>query len=339
MAYRLSELVRHLGLELDLASDPSITGINNPQLAKADEITFVVKARYLAQLSDSAAAAVLLPCSLAGRAPAQMQELLVEDAYLAYALLSQKFALPKPAAGIASTAQIAASAQIDPSASIGHYVVIGEQACIGPDVVIGAHSVLSERVVIGANTELKPHVVCYPGVVIGQRALIHSGVVLGSDGFGYAKDDQRWVKIAQNGGLIIADDVEIGANSALDRGAIEDTQVGQGSKLDNLVHLAHNVRLGQHVALAAQVGIAGSTQIGDGVTVGGQAGFAGHLQIAANSHFTGQAMVTKGVSEAGVYSSGQPAKPNKEWRKTIAQLNRLEKLEQRIKELEAKLES
>lgn len=335
MALALSALLSELSLSQLLHEDRPITGINSPEAASNTELTFISRSKYLSQLADSQAAAVLLPPALQGQAPQTMQEIIVADPYLAYAQLSHLFRPLTPAApGIHPSAVVASDAQVDDSAVIGPFVVVAAGAVIGARVRLGAHVVLGEQVEIGADSELKPHVVCYPGVMLGRHCLVHAGTVLGSDGFGYAPSEQGWVKIAQNGRLIIADDVEIGANSALDRGAIANSVIGRGSKLDNLVHLAHNVELGERVALAAQVGIAGSTKVGDRVTVGGQSGMAGHLLIGADTHFTGQAMVTKSVSQPGVYSSGLPAKPNAEWRKNIALLHRLQQLEQKIKALE-----
>ncbi|MDH5691529.1 MAG: UDP-3-O-(3-hydroxymyristoyl)glucosamine N-acyltransferase, partial [Gammaproteobacteria bacterium] len=186
---------------------------------------------------------------------------------------------------------------------------------------------------------LVANVTIYDDVQIGSRVLIHGGSVIGSDGFGNAKDGEKWVKIPQLGRVIVGDDVEIGANVAIDRGAIKDTLIGNGTKIDNLVHIAHNVQVGEHCAIAGLVGIAGSAKLGKNVAIGGASAMTGHITICDNVMFTGMSMITRSTREPGVYSSGMPAEPNAVWRKNVARFRRLEKLENKLKEMEDRLKS
>jgi UDP-3-O-[3-hydroxymyristoyl] glucosamine N-acyltransferase len=216
--------------------------------------------------------------------------------------------------------------------------VIADHVTIGPNVVIGANSVIGECSEIGEDTYISPNVTIYHKTVIGKRVLISSGTVLGSDGFGVAKNKGVWHKVPQLGRVVIEDDVEIGANCAIDRGAIEDTIVRRGVKLDNHIQIGHNVRIGENTAMAALVGICGSTEIGKNCLIGGQTGFAGHIQVADNVVVTGGSGVTSSIHEPGIYSSGMPGVvTNREWKRNNARIHRLDKLIERVKELELAL--
>jgi UDP-3-O-[3-hydroxymyristoyl] glucosamine N-acyltransferase len=234
-------------------------------------------------------------------------------------------------------AVVAASARVDSTAWVGPLSVIEDGVEIGPEVYVGPGCVVGKDSRIGAGTRLVARVAVVNGSVIGERCILHPGAVVGSDGFGNANDAGRWVKVPQIGRVVIGDDVEIGANTTIDRGSLKDTVIGDGVRLDNLIQVGHNARIGDHTAAASFVGISGSTQIGSRCTLGGAAGFAGHLTIADDVHFTGMAMVTHSIREPGVYSSGIPAIPNREWRRNVVRFQHLDALTRRVKALEAAL--
>ncbi len=259
-------------------------------------------------------------------------------AWFAYAL---QIILPevKPEPGIASSAVIAEGAQVDPSAYIESGVVIKAGAKIGANVVIGANSVISEGVEIGEGTHLYPNVNIYYGCKIGRRNIIHSGAVIGADGFGFAPLDKTYVKIPQVGVVITGDDVEIGANTCIDRGALNNTIIGNGTKIDDLVMIGHNCRIGNNVVLSGRVGLAGSTTIGDNCQAGGGAGFAGHLSIPAGTIIGGGAGVPGTITTPGYYAGYMPALPHKEFFNILSVIKRLPEMRRTLKRLEAKVDS
>jgi UDP-3-O-[3-hydroxymyristoyl] glucosamine N-acyltransferase len=232
---------------------------------------------------------------------------------------------------VADGAIVADDAWVGPGAVVDEGVEIGRRAFVGPGCVIGAGCV------VGDDSRLVARVTLCPGTRIGRRALIQPGAVIGRDGFGFARDGDRWVRIPQIGGVVLGDDVEIGANTCVDRGAIDDTVVGDGAKLDNLIQIGHNCDIGDNTAMAACSGISGSTRIGRNCTIAGAVGMAGHLTIGDDVHFTGMAMVTRSVSQPGVYSSGIPAMPNADWRRSVARIRQLEDLFKRVRQLEREL--
>lgn len=322
-----------------LRGDPKriIARLATLEQADIDAVTFLSDKKHRALLTDCKAGVLLVKQDLLGDYTGDV--IVVEDAYLAFAQVSAVFdPEPQLAQGIHSTAVVADTVVIGDDVHIGANTVIGEHVVINSGVIIGANATIGDGTVIGSNTLIYPHVTIYHHVVIGSSCRVHSGTVLGSHGFGYANHQGNWSKIAQIGRLIIGDDVEIGANCAIDRGAIEDTVIEDGVKIDNLVHIAHNVRVGAHTALAGQVGISGSTTIGHHTMVGGQSGFAGHLSTAPGSIFTGQAMVTGGVSEPGMYSSGTGILPAKSWRKMVARMRHVDDLYKQVQQLEKRLE-
>jgi UDP-3-O-[3-hydroxymyristoyl] glucosamine N-acyltransferase len=308
--------------------------------AKAGSISFLASAKYRRQLESCQASAVLLTEKERENCPEQIVAIVVDDPYLAYAYLSHQFdKTPKGSQNIHPMAVVHPTATIADQVSIDAYAVIEANADIAEHAHIGAHCVVGEAVSIGAHTRLQPNVSLLHRVVVGAHCLIQSGTVIGSNGFGYAPlpNGAGWQSIAQNGRVVIGDHVEIGANCTIDRGAIEDTIINDQVIIDNLVHLAHNVVIGRASALAGQIGIAGSTTIGANCSAGGQSGFTGHINIADNSHFTGQAMVTKGTTEAGLYSSGLPAQPSGVWRKMVARIRKLDTLFERVDALEKQI--
>jgi len=230
------------------------------------------------------------------------------------------------------------SPAVHPEAQVGPQAVIEARACIGPGSLVGPGCVVGAGARVGADCRLLARVTLCHGVVLGDRVRVHPGAVIGADGFGFARGPEGWEKIPQLGGVRIGDDCEIGAGCTIDRGALEDTVLETGVKLDNLVQVAHNVRIGAHTVIASQTGIAGSTRIGRNCMIAGQVGINGHLTIADGVTLTGQAMVTKSIHEPGVYSSGLPAEQNRLWRRQVARFRRLDRLEDRLARLEARIE-
>lgn len=317
-----------------------VSGIATLQSAGPEHISFLANPAYEKYLADTRAAAVIVTEAQAEHCP--VAALVHEHPYLAYAQLSHLWDITvietdvsstiHPAAIVHSSAQISEGVVIDAGAVIKAGVVINQNVSIGANCVVGADSV------IGENTRLHAGVSIYHGVSIGKNCIIHSGVVIGSDGFGFAPDKGQWLKIAQLGGVVIGDRVEIGANTAIDRGALDNTVIEDGVKLDNQIQIAHNVFVGENTAIAACSAIAGSTTIGKNCVLGGACGVSGHLRITDNVHVTAMTMVIKSLTEPGVYSSGTGVQPNAEWRKSIARLRQLDKMARRLKNVEKALD-
>jgi UDP-3-O-[3-hydroxymyristoyl] glucosamine N-acyltransferase len=257
---------------------------------------------------------------------------------LAYAELSHLFdRKPRALGGIHPTAVIADDARVDASVSIGAYAVIESAAQIGAGVTVGSHSVVGARSVIGEGGWLAPRVTLYHDVHIGKRVVIQSGAVIGGEGFGFANEKGVWQKIAQIGGVTIGDDVEIGANTTVDRGALSDTLIGNGVKLDNQIMIAHNVQIGDNTAMAGCAGISGSTKIGKNCMIAGGVGMVGHIEVCDNVFVTGMTMVTRSITEPGSYSSGTAMQPAAEWRKSAARIRQLDDMARRLQQLEKQL--
>lgn len=336
-SYRLGEIAEALGAELRGNEDTRISGIATLQAAQHGQLSFLANPAYARYLADTRASAVILAPAMADQATGDV--LVLDNPYLGYARLSHWFdPAPVPAPGIHPSAVIAAGVAIPDSASIGPLAVLEEGVEIGEQVVVGAGCVVGARCRIGAGSVLKPRAVLAHDVILGQRCHILSGAVIGSDGFGFANDKGVWNRIAQIGRVVLGDDVEVGANTTIDRGALDDTVIGNGVKLDNLVQIAHNVRIGDHSAMASMVGIAGSTKVGRHCVFGGAAGIAGHLEIADQVHLTGMTMVSGNIDEPGVYSSGTNADKNRQWRKNAVRFRQLDDMARRLRELEKKLE-
>ncbi|WP_292253291.1 UDP-3-O-(3-hydroxymyristoyl)glucosamine N-acyltransferase [Marinospirillum sp.] len=336
-SFTLAELAEYLQAELRGDPQHCIKGLASLELAESNQISFLSNIKYAAYLHQSKAGAVLLKPEQAK--DYQGNTLLLKNPYLGFAKLSRLFDDARPAAGYCHpSAVIAADAFIHASAHIGPGVVIESDCEVQAGAVIGAHSVLAQGCVIGENTQLHPRVTLYRRVQIGKDCIIHSGAVLGCDGFGFAPTGGDWEKIAQLGNLIIEDQVEIGANTTIDRGALGDTVIGRDVKIDNLVHIAHNVRVGEHTAITACVGIAGSTEIGANCMFGGNSGIAGHIQICDGVQVTGMGMVTGSITEPGVYSSGTGLLPGNQWRKSAVRFRQLDEMNQKVRNLEKQLQ-
>lgn len=333
MAYTLEQLATAVGGEVHGDGACLIESVATLQGAGAGQISFLSNSKYRKYLTETAASAVIIaPADLDA---CECNALVVTHPHIAFAqvvnLLNPR---PRYAAGIHPSAMVDPSAQVSASASIAAQVVIEAGAVIDDGVRIGPGCYVGREVQLGRDTELHANVTLYAGVILGARGIIHSGAVLGSDGFGFANERGRWLKIAQVGRVVIGDDVEVGANTTIDCGAVEDTVIGSGVKIDNLVQVAHNVRIGDHTIIAGCVGIAGSAVIGRHCALGGGVGVAGHLEICDNVTVTGMTLVSRSITEPGVYSSGMPALTNSKWNKTVARLRHLEQMADRVKALE-----
>jgi len=313
------------------------TGISSLSKASVHEISFLSSKKFRCFLAETKALAVILK-------PADSElykgnKLIVDDPYLAYAKLANFFhAGAVPVASIGKNAVIATSASVGDKVSIGANSVLEANVTIGDEVYIGANCYIGANSKIGKRSKILPNVTILDNIEIGKDCILHAGSVIGDDGFGYAKDNSKWLKIPQTGRVVIGDNVEIGSNTTIDRGALEDTIIDNGVKLDNQVHVAHNVHIGENTAIAGGTGISGSVEIGKNCTIAGMVGISGHLTICDNVQITGTSMITKSVLVPGTYSSGWPARKANVWRKMVAGLSRLASLTQRIKNLEAKLD-
>mgnify|MGYP001759683889 FL=1 len=334
----LGQLAEALGATLKGPEALQITGLATLQEAGPGQLSFLANPQYRKYLDNCQAGAVLLKAadaeSFAGNA------LIVADPYQAYARISHLFdPKPKAVAGIHPSAVVAEDAQVDASASIGPFAVIESGARIEADVCIGAHCFIGARCVVGEGGWLAPRVTLYHDVVIGKRVVIQSGAVIGGEGFGFANEKGIWRKIAQIGGVTIGDDVEIGVNTAVDRGALSDTRIGDGVKLDNQIQIAHNVQIGDHTAMAACVGISGSTRIGKHCMLAGGVGLVGHIDICDNVFVSGMTMVTRSITEPGSYSSGTAMQPLADWRKSAARIRQLDNMAKRLQQLEKRVDT
>jgi UDP-3-O-[3-hydroxymyristoyl] glucosamine N-acyltransferase len=337
MRYTLAELAKGLDVTIKGNPDCLIEGVCTIQQAQAGRITFLNNPLYKKYLPTTQASAVILLSDDATECP--VNALITRDPYYTYTQIAAFFDdRPKTKKGIHPTVVIGQDCKIDSTASIGAHCVIGDNVTLAAGVVIDAGCVIGDFSTIDEASHLHANVTLYHKIQIGKRVVIASGTVIGSDGFGIAKHKGVWHKVPQLGRVIIGDDVEIGANCTIDRGAIEDTVIEKGVKLDNLIQIGHNVQIGEYSALAGCVGVSGSTTIGKNCLVGGGSGFAGHLTIADNVVITGMTAVTKSIRVPGVYSSGVGGlSTNLEWRKNSARLHRLEQLVERVKYLESAL--
>ena len=320
-------LARLVGGELE--GDPArcIRGMAAPARAAPDQLAFVVNADALPSgLADSNAGALLIPRDLPATAlPAEAVRIRVAAVYPAYARISQALGAGRRARdpGVAESAVVDPSARVDAGACVGPGAVIAAGATVGAGAVVEAQAHVGREAVIGAQTFLHPGVRILDGVELGERCIVHAGTVIGADGFGFAPEDGTWLKIEQLGAVRVGSDVEIGANCTVDRGAVEDTRIGHGVKIDNLVHVAHNVEIGDHTAIAGCVGIAGSARIGRHCAIGGGAGILGHLSIADHVTIHAMTLVTRSIDHAGHYASGVPHQEARLWNRTLARLRRM----------------
>jgi UDP-3-O-[3-hydroxymyristoyl] glucosamine N-acyltransferase len=310
-------------------------------LVGADEATvsFLANPRYAAQLEQSRAGCVIVAPAMQQAVQSRPAAIVCADPYLAFARLTQWWAgqtREAPAAGVHASAVVEPGAHIDASAHVGALAFVGAGAVIGAHAVVGPHTVVEAGAAIGEGTVLRSRVALGAGCRIGARGIVHSGVVIGADGFGFAPEAGAWVKIEQLGNVRIGDDVEIGANTCVDRGALEDTVLEDGVKLDNLVQIAHNVHVGAHTAMAGCVGVAGSARIGRHCTVGGGAIILGHLELVDHVHVSAATVISRSIHKPGQYSGVFPFDDNASWEKNAATLRQLHALRDRLRALEKK---
>ncbi len=333
MSVSIGELAVRFGCEL--RGDPGVQVERVASLAQADgqSVAFVANPRYRAQLAATRAGVVVLDEASAAACP--VAALVCANPHALFARIAAVLH-PAPAGppGVHPSAVVAADAVLDPSAHIGPLSVIGSGVVVGARAYIGPQCLLEDGVRIGQDVRLVARVTLCRGVTLGERSIVQPGAVIGGDGFGFAQEAGRWLKVPQTGSVRIGADVEIGANTTVDRGAIEDTVIEEGAKLDNLIQIGHNVRIGAHSALAACVGVSGSTSIGRRCMIGGQVGIGGHLSICDDVMITGCTMVSHSVSRPGVYSGGIPLEEAHTWRRLVGRFKRLESLAQRLKALE-----
>lgn len=337
MAVNLAELARRVHGAVRGKPDTVIERVAPLAGAGPHDIAFLADRKYRKLLTETNAGAVILRESDMGDYPGNA--LVVTNPHLAFAQVAAILhPVPLSATGIHPNALVASGAQVAPTASVGPLAVIEDGAVLGEHVQVGPGCHIGRGVALGAGTRLVANVHVADGCVVGRDCLLHPGAVIGADGFGFAKDGERWHKVPQLGRAVLGDAVEVGANTTIDRGALADTIIGNGVKLDNLIHVAHNVRIGDNTAIAAQVGIAGSTTIGQRCTIGGQAGIVDHLTIADDVHITAGTLVTGSIDRPGVYSASLKAQPVEAWRRNAARLHHLDELARRVQALEAALE-
>ncbi len=328
LSVTLGELAVRFGLKLEGEPGLKVDSVATLSNARSGSLSFLANTRYRRQLTGTQATAVVLTDADAAHCP--VAALIDPNPYLAYARIADLLYPKTPVEPcIHPSAVIAAGARVATSASIGPLCIIEEEAEIGARAQIGGGCIVERGARVGADSHLVSRVNLYAGVSVGQRCILHVGVVVGADGFGFATDAGTWAKVPQVGSVRIGDDVEIGANTTIDRGAIDDTVVENGVKLDNQIQIGHNVIVGEHTAIAACTGISGSTVIGKRCLIGGMVGFAGHLNIADDVSVTGCSLVSASIHSAGTYSSGMPTVEARLWRRMVAHLRRLADKERR----------
>ncbi|MCD8505157.1 MAG: UDP-3-O-(3-hydroxymyristoyl)glucosamine N-acyltransferase [Burkholderiaceae bacterium] len=336
-------LVDRIEPGLVYAQDTKVLGIGPIGSANEHEISFIVSSKFKDQLQQASACAVIMTADMRAelaKTPDYVQ-VICGQPYLLYALVARWFdqrRQPPWIPGVHPSAVVHQTASIDKDAVIGPNVVVGAGTVIDQGVMVQANCCIGANCRIGSGSVLYPNVTFYDNVRIGQRGIIHAGVVLGADGFGFAPNPMlgqgAWGKISQLGGVVVGNDVEIGANTTIDRGALEDTVIGNGVKLDNQIMIGHNCHIGDHTAMAACVGIAGSTKIGARCIIGGAAMFSGHLTIADDVQISGGTAITSDIPKAGRFTGVMPAAPHKQWQRNAAVMSQLSELRKRLRELE-----
>lgn len=335
--FSLSQIVEKLGGQWR-GNDVCIHAVAPIDCAQNNEITFLANPKYKQDAQNSQAGAIILSAKTADLFP-NRNVIIADDPYLYFAKVARLFSPVVAArAGIHPTAVVEPSALVPASCEIGANVYIGENTVLGERCRVLANSVVEHDCVLGEETVLHPNVTIYHDCVLGQRVEIHSGAVIGADGFGLAFTGESWFKIPQTGGVILGDDVEIGANTTIDRGAMSPTTVGRGTKIDNQIQLAHNCQVGEHTVIAAKTGISGSTKIGNYCVIGGGVGTVGHIEIADKTNIGGGTSITHSVTESGQHiASIFPMLPYREWAKNAVHIKHLHDMAKRIKLLEQQI--
>lgn len=337
MSATLDELASRFSCRVEGDGTTQVSRVATLSSATREAISFLANPLYKSQLATTRAGAVIVDDAAAADAPVPC--LVCDNPYAVYAQVAAVLhPRPAPRAGIDSTASVHPSATVSSSAEIGPQAVVGAEASIADDVVVGAGAVIGAQASVGAGTIIAPLVSIGERAQIGARCIVHPGAVIAADGFGFAEHEGQWIKVPQLGSVIVGDDVEIGANTTIDRGAIENTVIEDGVKLDNLVQIAHNVHIGAHTVMAAMSGAAGSTRIGRRCKVGGAAIMVGHLTICDDAMFTFASIVTKSVTEPGVYGGSLPAEEASKWRRNAARFRQLDAIHDRLRMLERQVE-
>jgi len=336
MALTLRTLADEFGLRLEGQGDTAIVGVASLDRAGAQEIAFCRDRTHYPLLAKTRAAAVILDEHAA--AAYAGAKLISQNPHADFARVAARFNPPQAhKAGIDATAQVSGSARIATTASIGPNVVVGEKAEIGENVRIGPYCYVGDKAQIGDGTVLSARVTVLNGCRVGRRGIIHPGAVVGADGFGFARENGRWVKVPQLGTVQIGDDVEIGACTTIDRGALEDTVIGNGVKIDNQVQVGHNAVIGDHTVIVACVGIGGSAIIGKQCSIGGNVMIAGHLRIADGTTIQATSLVADPIENAGIYSAHLPARPATEWRRMLVRIQQLDTIAKRLDRVEREM--
>ncbi|HEX5305606.1 MAG TPA: UDP-3-O-(3-hydroxymyristoyl)glucosamine N-acyltransferase [Dyella sp.] len=331
--YTVSQLTERFGLRVHGDGSRVIEGVGTLAGAGPAQLTFLSNSKYAGQLAGTRAGAVVLREADAALCPTNA--LIARDPYVAYAKIAALFErLPASPAGIHPSAVVSPQARVSPSASVGPCCVVEADAVIEDGAVLGPHCIIGEGCVVGAQSRLVARVTLVTRVTLGKRVLVHPGAVIGSDGFGLAFDTDHWIKLPQLGGVRIGDDCEIGANTTIDRGALDDTVLEEDVRLDNQIQIAHNVHVGAHTAMAGCAAVAGSAKIGRYCMIGGNAGVLGHLELADRVTITAKSLVTHSIREPGEYSSGTPLQDNRQWRKNAARFKHLDDYARRLSALE-----
>ncbi|MEL1263892.1 UDP-3-O-(3-hydroxymyristoyl)glucosamine N-acyltransferase [Pseudoxanthomonas putridarboris] len=328
-SFSAAELAERFGLALRGDGDLRIEGVATLARAGVGQLAFLANSRYRAQLADSQASLVVLRADDAEAAPGAV--LIAKDPYTAFAKMAALFDnKPVREPGVHPSAVIDPSARIAPSAHIGPFVAIGAHSTVGDGCIVGPGCVIGDHCEVGDGSELIARVTLVTRARLGKRVLVHPGAVIGADGFGLAMDSGHWIKVPQLGGVVIGDDCEIGANTTIDRGALDDTVLEEDVRLDNQIQIGHNVRIGAHTAMAGCSAAAGSARIGRYCLIGGAAGVLGHLEICDRVVVTAMSLVTSSITEPGEYSSGTPLTDNRTWRKNAARFKQLDVLARRV---------
>ena len=341
MSRPLGAIVEALGGQLLGEAQLLVARLAPISTAGPSELSFVAQAKYANQVHTTRAGALIVPPSLQADAATRGACIVTDDPYLYFARLTQWWKVqhcPQSPARIDPLASIHPTAVVDPDVTIDAFAVVSAGVRIGAGARIGAHTVLAAGASVGSGSVLYPKVTVGEGCVIGQRCILHPGVVIGADGFGFAPHKGEWIKIEQLGAVRIGDDVEIGANTCIDRGALDDTVIGNGVKLDNLIQIGHNVRIGDHTAMAGCVGVAGTATIGAHCTIGGGAIVLGHLTLADGVNISAATVVTRSIAKPGHYTGMFPIDDNASWEKNAASLKQLNRLRERLRAVEQRID-
>jgi len=332
----LKALSDQLGLSFQGDAEAAVDRVASLETADHRALSFVGDRKYRRHLAATRAGIVVLHPDMAPESPVPV--LIADNPHLAYARAAGILFPPRrDPAGVHPTAWVHPDARVGDDVVISAHASVAAGCVIGDRAVIGPGCVLGEGVTVGAGSRLVARVTVWDHCVIGKRCILHPGAVIGADGFGYANDRGRWENVPQLGRVVLHDEVDVGCNSNIDRGAIGDTVIGVGVKIDNLVQIGHNVTVGEHTIIVACSGVAGSTRIGSYCMIGGAVGIAGHLTIADRVQITGMTQVTKSLKEPGLYSSGTGVEPNRQWRRNVARFHQLDSMAKRLRQLERRL--